>query len=130
VNTAIAITVSPGEYWDRVTILCIKAARVKGDDKKRLVQDELNRLASWQLIKYRPLSAKELVAQLETVNGKLWSIEDSLRRWEADKTFGSQFISAARQVYTLNDERSALKRAINEAYGTPTTEVKELPVYV
>jgi len=93
---------------------------------------------------------RELVQDLSTVNRKLWDTEDSLREIERlgilegminalahgtlsgpviNKTHLTRFVSLARSVYFLNDERSALKRKINELLGSDMLEVKSYVKY-
>ena len=43
---------------------------------------------------------------------------------EAEERFGDAFISLARAVYRCNDERAALKRAINLRHGSQLVEEK------
>ena len=44
---------------------------------------------------------------LQTVNERLWDIEDRIRDKEAVQTFDRDFIELARAVYIENDERAA-----------------------
>ena len=43
---------------------------------------------------------------------------------EEKSTFDEEFISLARQVYITNDERSFIKKEINEHTSSEYTEVK------
>ena len=56
---------------------------------------------------------KENKEQLIKVNLSLWMVEDELRECESAKRFDDYFITLARQVYTLNDERAVIKKQIN-----------------
>ncbi|MFO1409145.1 MAG: hypothetical protein U1F06_02025 [Steroidobacteraceae bacterium] len=61
---------------------------------------------------------------LETVNTRLWDIEDRIREHEAGRRFDASFIELARAVYGVtNDERAAIKR-INVALGSKIVEEK------
>eukprot|EP01037_Dinobryon_pediforme_P022617 gene22617-23829_t len=62
-----------------------------------------------------PASAEcdALFELLSAVNLKLWNVEDALRDHEREGRFDAGFIVLARSVYVLNDERAALKKAIN-----------------
>jgi hypothetical protein len=53
------------------------------------------------------------VDQLSEVNSKLWDVEDWIRECEKEQRFDKEFVELARSVYTLNDERSQIKRHIN-----------------
>ena len=52
------------------------------------------------------------------MNARLWDIEDAIRACERAGDFGPRFIDLARAVYVNNDERAAIKRAINERFGS------------
>lgn len=53
-----------------------------------------------------------------------WEVEDEIRLCEKAENFVPRFIELARSVYRLNDRRSALKRQINLALGSPIVEEK------
>ncbi len=117
---------SVGDLLDRVTILRIKVARV-GEAARSNVQRELEQLtACW------PALAKgdeHEMAELSRVNLALWEVEDRLRAAEAAGEFGPAFVADARSVYRLNDQRAALKRALNVRLGSDLVEEKLHPVY-
>ena len=62
--------------------------------------------------------------ELSEINERLWEIEDSIRACEARGDFGARFIELARSVYRSNDERTAIKRRINDVLGSELTEEK------
>ena len=66
---------------------------------------------------------------LKAINEKLWDIEDEIRRKEAAKSFDPEFIEIARSVYRTNDERSVVKRAINDRFGSNLVEEKSYQPY-
>ena len=81
----------------------------------------------------RPFSGKRtsrtpalnaLVDDLAAVNARLWDVEETLRICERDRDFGPRFVALARSVYATNDERAALKRAVNSLYGSALVEEK------
>ncbi|MEM1313606.1 MAG: hypothetical protein AAGI51_03575 [Pseudomonadota bacterium] len=122
--------VSPGELIDKITILEIKCARIPDAAKRALAADELALLAR---TRDQAIPASEalddLTADLRAVNEDLWTIEDDLRRFEAQGEFGPAFIALARSVYRLNDRRAARKREINTLLGARLHEVKSHPDY-
>ena len=65
-----------------------------------------------------PPGLAALRGELAAVNRRLWDIEDDIRRKEASQTFDAEFVELARAVYRNNDERSRIKRAINELLGS------------
>ncbi len=116
---------SLGELIDKITILRIKAERIGEPDKLANVHRELTLLER---------SAREdcvagssidlLTGQLAAVNGRLWTIEDSLRACERKGDFGPRFVALARSVYCENDTRAAIKRAINTLASSALVEEK------
>ena len=123
----VSIQISYGELADRVSIIAVKLAHILDTDKR----EELTRQADALV----PLLTKALdcggthYRALLGVNTQLWDIEDALRRCESLGRFDASFIHFARQVYTLNDKRYAIKRQIDEITGCDMYEVKELPKY-
>ena len=59
----------------------------------------------------------------------MWDIEDHIRVKEKAKEFDGEFIELARSVYIRNDERAAVKRAINEKLGSTLIEEKSYENY-
>ena len=119
------VEIAPGELLDKITILEIKRARFHDAAKLAHVQKELQVLsAARQCALVEPDALSPLVAELKTVNERLWDVEDALRQCERDCDFGSRFISLARSVYQLNDYRAQLKRCINEECGSVLMEEK------
>lgn len=114
-----------GDVVDRVTILRIKAARLDRADALANVQRELVALEeSWRDTQLPEMSELPQWSALQRVNTALWEVEDALRALEARRSFGPAFVAHARSVYRLNDERAALKRAINLALGSRLVEEK------
>jgi len=147
------ISISPGEFFDRLTILNLKTAKLSGD-KERQAFREGTALAA--LNPYLPREEKrggELSAHVKALyetNQKLWEIEDDIREldskvfsverldgfdtdalcWVDDYGYGrmspvlQDFLNLARAVYVTNDERGRLKGAINSLFDI-APEVKE-----
>ena len=65
-----------------------------------------------------------LLDDLRRVNAALWRIEDDIRAKEAASDFGAGFVELARSVYLTNDERSAIKRRINDLLRSELVEEK------
>jgi len=121
-SKSITVEIAPGELIDKITILEIKSERISDAEKLRNVRRELDILRKEALPPSEDLAV--LTAKLKAVNAALWDIEDGVRRCEAQVDFGPGFIELARSVYHRNDERSALKRAINELLGSRLIEEK------
>ena len=56
-------------------------------------------------------------------------MENGKRAAEKKQDFGPEFISLARNVYKLNDERAKIKNYINKAFGSELVEVKSYEEY-
>ena len=126
----ITAEISPGELFDKITILEIKKARFRDKEKLRNVEVELDLLKGvWS--KHVPSSPELSTSynELKTVNERLWDIEDDIRRCERNNDFGEAFIGLARSVYRMNDRRSSVKRAINELLGGRIMEEKSYEPY-
>ena len=63
------------------------------------------------------------------INQQLWDIEDKLRDKERANSFDDEFIQLARSVYITNDERSRIKRKINDMLGSEIVEEKSYAEY-
>jgi hypothetical protein len=126
----VTVPISPGELVDKITILEIKAARIRDPAKRRHVDHELALLAG---ARDAQLSAGPelavLTAELKAVNERLWDIEDAIRDCEGRGEFGPAFVALARSVYKNNDQRSDLKRRINALTGSDLVEAKEYTAY-
>ena len=122
--------VSPGELLDKLTILEIKAERITDAEKRANVAHEKRLLETvWQDSQLETDEVVRLRDQLKTVNEQLWDIEDGIRDEERAGRFGDRFIELARSVYITNDERAALKKAINQALGSDIVEEKSYRDY-
>lgn len=120
------IPVSWGELIDKITILEIKADRLTDAAAWRNVMRELHRIAPmWPNNGH----AEALRADLKAINTRLWGIEDDIRRKEAAKDFGPEFVELARLVYQTNDIRSRIKRQINELLDSDLIEEKQYAEY-
>jgi hypothetical protein len=126
----IAVPVAYGELIDKIAILEIKSERIRDTAKLVNVRGELDLLnETWYA---DPASRIDIVAErtaLRAVNEALWDIEDDIRRKEKAKEFDAEFIELARAVYIRNDERAAIKRAINMKLGSTLIEEKSYQNY-
>lgn len=121
----LAIPCSPGELIDKITILEVKENHLRDPAKLANIRHELSLLR--KLRAERGLGGARLdslEAELKTVNTLLFEIENAIREHEARVDFGERFVELARQVYKSNDERAALKRAINVLLKSSIVEEK------
>ncbi len=127
---SIKVPISVGELVDKITILEIKTKEITDTEKIDNIQkelDQLNRAADDELMKSQEL--RLLKSRLYQINEKLWSIEDDLRQMERHKIFDTDFIESARLVYFTNDERSQIKREINQLTDSDLIEEKSYTSY-
>ena len=121
------IEVSNGEIVDKLTILEIKIARIKDVQKLANLQKEYDLLNEEVVLIID--KKHQLYLDLYNINCQLWDIEDHIRDLERAKDFGDDFIRTARSVYFINDQRSDVKRKINELTGSNLTEEKSYEQY-
>jgi len=126
----IFVPVSHGELIDKITILEIKAAHMRDAGKLANVRAELDLLnTNWSANAASKIDIVTERAQLKTVNEALWDIEDRIRLKEKAQAFDAEFVELARSVYFRNDERAAIKRAINVKLGSQLVEEKSYESY-
>lgn len=121
------IEVSNGEIADKLTIIEIKLEKIKDPVKLSNLRNEyevVNQAMSTIMDKSHPL-----YRQLYEINTRLWAIEDHIRDLERAKDFGIDFVQTARSVYVINDDRSEVKRKINEVTGSKLFEEKSYEEY-
>lgn len=120
--------VSLGELLDKLSILYIKNKKIADEKKLKHVRLEIEKLE--ETLKGLALDGyQELLTELETINLKLWVIEDDIRDKERNKEFDQQFIELARAVYITNDQRFECKNRINQKYSSKIVEVKSYQQY-
>lgn len=128
--TEILVPVSIGELVDKLTILEIKAERIRDAAKLANVQAELEALRrTWSRSGLDAAAVAAPWAALKAVNLRLWDIEDRIRDKEREAAFDEEFIALARAVYFENDDRARYKREINQALGSAYVEEKSYANY-
>lgn len=120
----VSIDIGIGELMDRYTILKIKLAEIKDEEKYKNVKKEYEYISEIIEKLQEKEGIQELVDELFEINGQLWDVEDELRYLEKLRQFDDNFINLARMVYKLNDERASIKRLINVLYGSEFVEEK------
>ena len=124
------IPISWGELFDKLTILQIKLENLQDKNALKNVKIEYDQL--YIIYKKNFLEnekAKFFIINLKKINEKLWDIEDEIREKERNKTFDEEFIKLAREVYITNDQRSQIKRNINETFDSKIIEEKSYQDY-
>jgi Family of unknown function (DUF6165) len=126
----IKVPISPGELLDKITILRIKSQRMSDPQKVQNVSVELAALQeTWSNSAYAHIDIAADIDALQTVNERLWVIEDDIRDKERAQAFDAEFIRLARAVYVENDERATIKRRINVTLGSSIIEEKSYKPY-
>ena len=124
------VPISWGELFDKITILNIKLENLEEKNALKNVKIEHGQLYSiFNQFFSENTTANQLMTDLKLVNQKLWKIEDMIRDKERSKIFDEEFIDLARKVYFTNDERSRVKRNINEIFGSELIEEKSYADY-
>ena len=127
--TAITIAAAIGELIDKITILEIKESYIGEAAKLENIRRELTLLRTLKSeCGLGGARLAELQAELKSMNGVLWNIENALRGHEAREDFGAAFVSLARQVYKTNDRRAMLKRKINLLFNSEIVEEKSYSI--
>jgi prefoldin subunit 5 len=126
----IQVPVSPGEVLDKITILEIKSERIDDSKKVANVRRELELLdATWRQFVEQDETVNRIHAELKTINGALWEIEDDIRDKERAREFDERFIELARSVYVTNDQRANAKKELNIYLGSEIVEEKSYQDY-
>tara|TARA_R100001509_G_scaffold153666_1_gene114739 strand:- start:231 stop:617 length:387 start_codon:yes stop_codon:yes gene_type:complete len=124
----IKVPISFGELVDKITILRIKQNKIDDKEKRKFIDEELQVLVRY-FSSYTSVDIVKEFTELESVNKKLWDIEDKLRIKESKKEFDKEFIELARSVYFTNDNRADIKNKINKLTGSDIMEVKSYVEY-
>ena len=113
--------ISVGELFDKISILEIKEQFADNQDKLSNVKNELEKLR--QLVPEFSFP-QHLLTELKEANLKIWETEERIRFLESMKNFDDEFIFCARLIYTVNDQRAAVKRKINDLTSSQIVEEK------
>ena len=126
----VSTPMSVGELLDKITILEIKSEKITDEAKLKNINYELELLTkTWLETGLRSGKTDELKQALKDVNLKLWQIEDDIRIYEKNRSFGDEFVQLARSVYYQNDDRAAIKKEINLLTGSDLVEEKSYESY-
>lgn len=122
----VSIPVSVGELVDKITILLIKEQQAKDEVKLQNIKKELvllQRKLDELGIAGHP-AFEPLLTVLVGVNAKLWNLEDDVRVKLRAENYDAEFIEIAKGIHATNDERSHIKRQINELFNSEIIEEK------
>ena len=127
--TSPLVPVSWGEFYDKISILEIKATRIAEPEKLANDDRELTALLACATAQPTVPELADLRLHLRRVNEMLWDIEDRIREKEHEQAFDADFVQLARSVYHRNDERAKIKRQINELLQSGLIEEKSYSAY-
>ena len=125
----ISIPVSVGEIIDKLSILRVKKTKIKDELKLEFINKEFELLYNLSSTYLNSFEIETIYHDLVKVNSNLWDVEDKLRIFESEQKFDSEFVSLARKVYFINDERFRLKNEINLITNSEIREVKDYVKY-
>ena len=112
-----------GELLDKITILAIKVDTLRRTGESAApatnAGHELYLLVDLATASSISLSGPAF-RELRRINEELWALEDYVRR----TPLKSELAETARAIARLNDRRAAIKRQINEQYGSEIVEEK------
>jgi tetratricopeptide (TPR) repeat protein len=123
------VPTSWGEVIDKITILEIKSVEIVNKIARANVVKELSLLQELAGAHGACEQLSDLKSKLKAVNAALWKIEDAIREKDRNNDFDEEFIELARSVYRRNDERAAIKRAINTVLASEIIEEKSYDDY-
>ena len=124
------VPISWGELFDKITILQIKLENLTSKNALENVGQELKKLQSiFTQNCPKTMETIQLEGELRQINQQLWEIEDTIRDKERNNSFDNEFIQLARSVYITNDERSRIKRKINDVFRSEFVEEKSYSEY-
>ena len=115
--------ISLGELVDKITILEIKTEHVTSSEQRHNIRVELEELS----MIYFPLQDRHMDnfhIELKEVNEKIWELEDIIRNCIKQDDRGDLYYTAALNIPITNDKRAAIKKQINEQFGSEIIEEK------
>jgi hypothetical protein len=127
---SLLIPIPFGDLADRITILLIKKEHINDTSQQEHIITEY-RILNERLEKSLAHSDvfDTLFDALLKANQQLWDIQNRLRTKKQQGNFDKEFISLARSVYFVNDQRCAAKKQINVLCGSKLIEEKYYTPY-
>lgn len=125
----IFVEISVGELVDKITILELKAEHFVDQSRLKNVRFELTHLK--QVYKQNVCLSQQLLnltSELQSINEKLWRLENKIRHCERNSIFDSEFIEIARSIYLTNALRADVKKKINKITASRIIDEKNYDV--
>lgn len=105
-STQMKIEISNADLIDKITILELKLEILNCEESKKHLQKEYDLIASYEM----KSSYRE---ELKNVNHGIWQFRDMNRQLHSKGVYNNTFITNARRIIDLNNERVKLKQKIN-----------------
>ena len=121
----VLVEISPGELFDKITVLQVKTERIGDEQKLANIHEELQTLEQARDGAIdRSAQLDGLVDDLRSVNRELYDVIAGIYDCKREHELGERFHALALDVYRLNDRRALLKRKINLLLGSRLVEEK------
>jgi len=126
---SILVEISPGELFDKITILEIKKEKITDHRKLENINYELQKLKETRdgFIS-TDHEIESLVSKLKKCNSRLWNVLCESAVLENNSDYGKRYLELAKLVVKKNYERYELKRAINNLLESKIIEEKDYPI--
>ena len=113
------VSVSIGEYVDKVAILEVKLESIRDPEKKAHIEEELRVLRD----QYDP-AFDPWLKRLKRINKAIWDLIEIQKQKTSAGLFDKQYMRISRDVILFNDHRYRIKRDINVAFKSRLFEEK------
>lgn len=154
-NSCPTIELTPGEYLDRLAIADVKVKKCSPANYRRAIEQSAQLFSLAHAVRCNTVAFEALtrhLSELMVVHTRLWDVENEIREldkivhqtydgklrdWDrvlwhriSDEASNAlvRYLQLAREVYVLNDQRTTLKRKVDEAFGM-SPEIKEYSTY-
>jgi len=129
-SMVIAVPTPLADLADRITVLQIKQSRIHDEIKLEHINNELSVLkATLFNVVDDSDELAALLQDLRVANEEMWDVQDGLRACRRDANIDDEFTKLGRGVYHANDKRGAVKRRINQYFGSALVEEKSYALY-
>lgn len=125
----VQVPISVGELLDKITILELKKALIQDSTKQANIVREYNALINIKHSLELPDEVASLEEKLRACNKQIWDIENAKRACESVGVFEHHFIELSRALYINNDQRSKIKKEINDLVNSEIVEEKMYTQY-
>lgn len=118
------ITISWGEFFDRLSICRLKASRLPDKTARAAARQEVKELSLLTHGLKRPPGLRKLLSELHLCNTQLWTLEERVRENIHQGSLGKSYVASARAITLGNNRRSRIRTEINSLLPTKRGELK------